>query len=74
VTPKANARATFASPGFGQSFVAGAGTELLDSKVKVDFALDYSFARGETDITDQNTYGDYSSSAFGAHLTLAYSF
>jgi long-subunit fatty acid transport protein len=74
VTPDEQARATFASPGFGQSLVAGVGTLLVDSKLAVDFAMDYSFASGETNFNDQTIYGDYSSSAVGAHLTLTYNF
>jgi long-subunit fatty acid transport protein len=72
VTPKSHARPTLASPGFGHTIALGAGTSVLGGALELDGALEYSWAKGTVEATDNpvtgTALGDYSSKAYAAHL------
>ncbi|MCM2322783.1 MAG: outer membrane protein transport protein [Oligoflexia bacterium] len=71
VTPKALARATFASPGAANTVTLGAGTSLFEKAIEVNGAGEYSFASGT--ITDeQPLIGKYSTDVFVFHLGATY--
>jgi long-subunit fatty acid transport protein len=79
VTPKARAKATFASPGAGHGIAVGAGHSMLNGMLDVDVAADYSFASGVVAAADvpagsDTRPGDYGSSAFALHGGVTYRF
>lgn len=69
VTPASTARATFSSPGTGNTITAGAGTAF--GALDADIAGEYSFASG-TVTNEQPITGEYKTNAFAIHLGLSY--
>lgn len=79
VTPKARAKATFASPGSGHGIAVGAGHRMMNGALDVDLAADYSFASGvvaQADIPagSDTRAGNYGSSAIALHGGVTYRF
>ena len=77
VTPNGFARATFASPGVGQVFTAGAGYKIRED-LKFDGAFEYAMTSGtvsadDTGASDLKT-GEYKTNAFVIHTGLNYAF
>jgi long-subunit fatty acid transport protein len=77
VTPNAYARATFASPGVGQVFTAGAGYKIND-QMKFDGAFEYAKTSGDVSAAEVSSVevkaGSYATSAFVIHTGLSYAF
>lgn len=78
VTPDEFARATFAAPGVGQVFTAGAGYKIKDG-LKLDAAFELAQTTGSVDddaaaVTGETKTGDYATSAFVIHTGLSYEF
>jgi long-subunit fatty acid transport protein len=71
VTPNERARATFASPGVGTTFVLGFGTLPTARGLRLDVAFEYSFASGDG-TNELGRTGKFSSDAFAAHLGLGW--
>lgn len=79
VTPKARAKATFASPGAGHGIAVGLGQKMMAGMLDLDVAADYSFASGVVAAADlpagsDTRPGDYSSSALALHGGVTYRF
>jgi len=80
VTPEERARATFASPGIGNTIVLGAGRRFMEQKLSVDIAAEYSFASGDVTLLDLIPYGTtatpgtYKSQAWVGHFGVSYRF
>jgi long-subunit fatty acid transport protein len=81
VVPDDYARATFSSPGFGQTFTAGVGMEV--SEVSFDLGAEYSRASGSsagkagsdtTTSADDTLKGEYKTAAYAAHIGATYRF
>lgn len=73
VTSSHHAKANSSSPGLGDSVVVGVGKHLLKHKMNLDAALEYSSARGDASSTN-GIRGEYSSRAYGFHLSMGYKF
>lgn len=77
VTPNEYARATFAAPGVGQVFTAGAGYKIND-QLKADGAFEYAKTSGDVSAADsakgEAKAGSYGTSAFAIHTGLSYAF
>lgn len=79
VVPQGSARATFSSPGAGNTFTLGTGTWLADRTVDLNLAFEFSQASGnvESAITGGGGTiyaGDYKSDVFVAHAGIGYYF
>jgi long-chain fatty acid transport protein len=72
VTPDGFARATFASPGHGNTITLGTGRQFMNKALDVDLALEHSWASGSTTAAQQAVYGDYFTSDWAAHLGFTY--
>ena len=72
VTPEANARATFSSPGAAYTLTVGAGTQFADAW-DLDGAVEYSAASGDV-TTEQALTGEYSTHAYTAHVGVGFHF
>jgi long-subunit fatty acid transport protein len=81
VVPDKYARATFSSPGQGHTLTAGFGATVAG--VAIDAAVEYSKAAGtgstrdggdDNTSSDDTLKGDYSTSAYAAHLGATYRF
>lgn len=77
VTPDKYARSTFSSPGPGHTIGLGAGTSIMNNRVKIDFAGETSFASGTVENNPNNSAthaGRYSSRSYTLHSGVKYTF
>lgn len=72
VTSDEYARATFTPPGIGHTVTAGVGADF--GALKADVAVDYSMVSGSGRNAVDGSAGDYKTTAYTAHLGVAYNY